>query len=167
MNIIEKQEEIEDLLFSIDLNVDMLTDEKTKYLVFSQYYFKKIVNSMNGSNVGYLYVKINNLLFSINQLMYEADVEQRFWLEFIKLTKDPKFVYIFDDIVDDIEQLLVIFSQHAMNRFDFCNEYQDVLNDYINNGFILDDSYYKSDVDRREYIDLLNKYNVKLLKLKK
>ena len=95
MDLEEKLEEIEDLLFSLDVNVDMLTDEKTKYLVYCQFYYNKLLSMMNTSNSGYIYVKLNNLVYSTNQLMYEADVEQRCWMEFIKLMKDPKFIYIY------------------------------------------------------------------------
>jgi len=164
MSVQEIKEEIEDLLFSIDINKDMLTDEKTKYLVYYNYYYNKFLSVMNTSNAGYLYVKLNNLLFSTNQLMYEADVEQRFWIELTKLMKNPNFVYIFDDIYEEIEQLLIIFSEHAMYRYDYTNEYQEAFIDFMNNGYIIDDSYYLSDVDRKEYVDLLNKYNKKLLK---
>ena len=167
MDTLNIQEEIEDLLFSIDVNKDLLTDEKTKYLAYCQYYYNKLLSVMNNSNRAYLYVKINNLVFSTNQLMYEADVEQRFWIELEKLMKDPNFVYIFDDIYEEIETLLIIFSEHAMYRYDYTNEYQEAFNEYMKNGIYLDDSYYLSDVSRQEYIDLLNKYNKKLSKAKK
>ena len=155
MSTEEIQEEIEDLLFSLDLNIEMLRDEKTKYFVYSQKYYNILMGLMN------------NLLFSVNQLMYEADVEQRFWIELTKIMKDSRFVNIYEEITEEIENLLIIFSQHAMNRFDFCNFYQDVFNEFIRNGYILDDEYYLSDIDRKDYTDLLEKYNKELIKTKK
>ena len=167
MSTEEIQEEIEDLLFSLDLNIEMLRDEKTKYFVYSQKYYNILMGLMNKHNYVYLYTKVNNLLFSVNQLMYEADVEQRFWIELTKIMKDSRFVNIYEEITEEIENLLIIFSQHAMNRFDFCNFYQDVFNEFIRNGYILDDEYYLSDIDRKDYTDLLEKYNKELIKTKK
>lgn len=167
MNTEELIEEIDDLLFSLDLNIEMLRDEKIKYLVYSQKYYSILMGLMNKYNYIYLYTKVNNLLFSTNQLMYEADVEQRFWIELTEIMRDSKFVDIYEDIADEIEKLLIIFSQHAMNRFDFCNFYQETFNDFIKNGYVLDDEYYLSEIDRKDYDDLIDKYNKKLIKTKK
>lgn len=167
MDVIDKLEELEDLLFSLDVNIEMLTDEKTKYFVYGQYYYNLILSKMNPTNVYYLYPKLNNIAFSTNQLMYEANVEQRFWIELTSLMSDFNFVHILDDVADEIEQLLIIFSEHAMNRFNFYNEYQDEFVDFLHNGYILDDCYYKSDINQNEYIELLNKYNKKLIRAKK
>ena len=167
MDIEELNEEIEDLVFSLEINKEILIDEITKYYICYQYYYNNIINNMNPNNMSYLYRKLSTLMLSTNQLIYEASVEHNFWDSLIKISENPNFVYIYDDIHSDIEDLIILFSDHAYYRSLFFDEYNSVFEEYLKNHLIIDDTYFLSDIDNNEYIKLIDKYNKKLLKTKK
>ena len=162
MNENQIREEIEDLLFSLDINQDILTNEKIKYYVYCQYYRRKFYSLMDISNFRYLTGKLRMMFFSIDQLIYEADVEHMFWSNLTKLLNDPKMVYVYNDIASDIEDLLIYFSQNALYRLEFFDEYNKAFETYLNNGLLLNDSYFLSDLKKEVFIDKLNNYNKKL-----
>ena len=163
----EIQEEIEDLVFSLEVNKEILIDEISKYIICYQYYYKNIIKNINSSNILYLMRKIRNLSVSTNELIYEARVEHMFWDSLIELSKNNNFINIYEDITDEIENIMIIFTDHAYYRSLFFNEYDEVFNKYVKNGLVIDDTYFLSDVDKEEYEDILNKYDKKLLKQKK
>ena len=165
------EEELEEYLAGLELNlevnIDMLTEEKIEYYAACQYYCNVLLRFLAQSNRSFLLKKMSNIIISTNQLMYEADVEQTFWMELIKLIHDSNFLELYKDIWKDIDDLLTIFAQHAMYRYEFYNEYQEDFERFTKKGIICVDEYYLSDVDKQEYIDLIDNYKKKLLKTKK
>ena len=167
MDTEELNEEIEDLVYSLEVNKEIIIDEITKYYIYYQYYYKNIVSNIDPNNYTYLYRKLMNLNLSTNQLIYEASTEYMFWDSFIKLTDNPNFINIYEDIADEIEDIMIIFTDRAYYRSMFFDEYKEVFDKYLKNHLIIDDTYFLSDVDKNDYTNLLNKYNNKLLKTKK
>ena len=167
MDTEELNEEIEDLVYSLEVNKEIIIDEITKYYIYYQYYYKNIVSNIEPNNYTYLYRKLMNLMLSTNQLIYEASTEYMFWDSFIKLTDNPNFINIYEDIADEIEDIMIIFTDRAYYRSMFFDEYKEVFDKYLKNHLIIDDTYFLSDVDKNDYTNLLNKYNNKLLKTKK
>lgn len=162
MNLDYLGEEIEDLLFFIDVNQEILTNEKIKYYTYFLYYVKKIRSLMDISNFRYLNNKLGNILLSTNQLIHEADTEHMFWNNLVTILEDTNAKYIYDDIEPEIEDLIVSFSELGYYRNQFFEEYKEAFDKFLNNPIILEDSYFLSDLNKDDCIDKLNNYRKKL-----
>lgn len=153
---------INDLLFEIDIKDEMLRDEKIRYYVYGLYYYKKINNLMDISNFRYLSTKISNLLLSVNQLLYETDLEHMYWESVKKILSHPNGVYILNDIYDDLENNIIDFSNYALMRLEYFDFYYDRFNNFLSNGVYLDDEYFLSDLKEEDYINKIKSYEKKL-----
>ncbi len=162
MDIEEIQEEVDDLVFFLEIDTEILLNEITKYIINYQFYYNNIINNMNPNNYIYLIRKLRNLVLSFNQLIYEARNEHMFWNSIIELSKNENFVNIFEDIIDEIEEINTIFSEQSFNRLLFFDEYNQVFNNYLKNHLVIDDEYFLSDMDETEYKNKLNDYNKRL-----